>query len=69
MYVKEIRNKVEADIVLIAFDTNKSANFLNDNPDEYLIFLKTQKLIREIDEIHIIDQDKNLIFSNFGAAK
>ena len=63
-YVKEIRNKVEADIVLIAFDTNKSANFLNDNPDEYLRFLKTQKLIREIDEIHIIDQDKNLIFSN-----
>jgi two-component system nitrogen regulation sensor histidine kinase NtrY len=63
-YVKEIRNKVEADIVLIAFDTNKSANFLNDNPDEYLRFLKTQKLIREIDEIHIIDQNKNLIFSN-----
>ena len=27
-------------------------------------FLKTQKLIRDIDEIHIIDQDKNLLFSN-----
>jgi two-component system, NtrC family, nitrogen regulation sensor histidine kinase NtrY len=63
-YVREVRNKVEADIVLIAFDTNKSAKFLNDNPVEYLRFLKTQKLIREIDEIHIIDEDKNLIFSN-----
>ena len=30
-YVEEVRNKIEADIVLIAFDTNKSANFLNDN--------------------------------------
>ena len=63
-YVQDVRNKVEADIILIAFDTNKSAKFLNDNPEEYLRFLKTQKLIRDIDEIHIIDQDKNLLFSN-----
>ena len=63
-YVQEVRNKVEADIILIAFDTNKSAKFLNDNKEEYQRFLKTQKLIRNIDEIHIIDQEKNLIFSN-----
>ena len=63
-YVEEVRNKVEADIILIAFDTNKSAKFLNDNPKEYIRFLKTQKLIRDIDEIHIIDEDKSLLFSN-----
>ena len=62
-YVQEVRNKVEADIVLIAFDTNKSANFLNDNIDEYLRFLKTQKLIRNVDEIHIIDENKKLLYS------
>ena len=63
-YVSEVRNKVEADIILIAFDTNKSAKFLNDNLDEYSRFLKTQKLIRDIDEIHIIDENKKLLFSN-----
>ena len=63
-YVQDVRNKIESDIILIAFDTNKSAKFLNDNKSEYLRFLKTQKLIRDIDEIHIIDQDKNLLFSN-----
>ena len=63
-YVREVRTKVEADIILIAFDTNKSKKFLNDDPEEYLRFLKTQKLIRGIDEIHIIDQEKNLLFSN-----
>ena len=68
-YVKEIRNKVEADIVMIAFDTNKSAKFLNENENEYLRFLKTQKLIRDIDEIHIIDKEKNLIFSNLEKNK
>ena len=63
-YVSEVRNKVEADIILIAFDTNKSAKFLNDNTKEYSRFLKTQKLIRDIDEIHIIDENKKLLFSN-----
>ena len=63
-YVEEVRNKIEADIVLIAFDTNKSAKFLNDNNNEYLRFLRTQKLIRDVDEIHIIDKDKNLFYSS-----
>jgi two-component system, NtrC family, nitrogen regulation sensor histidine kinase NtrY len=67
-YVQEVRNKVEADIVLIAFDTNKSAKFLNDNKIEYFRFLKTQKLIRNIDEIHIIDQNKKLLFTNLENA-
>jgi two-component system, NtrC family, nitrogen regulation sensor histidine kinase NtrY len=62
-YVNEVRNKIEADIVLIAFDTNKSAKFLNDNTNEYLRFLKTQKIIRDVDEIHIIDKNKKLLHS------
>tara|TARA_B100000886_G_scaffold310944_1_gene245987 strand:+ start:248 stop:2032 length:1785 start_codon:yes stop_codon:yes gene_type:complete len=63
-YVQEVRNKIEADIILIAFDTNKSGNFLNDNTKEYLRFLRTQKLIRGVDEVHIIDKNKNLLFSS-----
>ena len=62
-YVDEVRNKIEADIILIAFDTNKSAKFLNDNSKEYLRFLRTQKLIRNVDAIHIIDKNKKLLFS------
>lgn len=63
-YVKEVRNKIEADIILIAFDANKSANFLNDNSNEYLRFLRTQKIIRDVDEIHIIDKNKQLLYSS-----
>ena len=62
-YVEEVRNKIEADIVLIAFDTNKSEKFLNDNINEYIRFLRTQKLIRDVDEIHIINKNKDLLFS------
>ena len=62
-YVQEVRNKIESETVLVAFDLNKSAKFLNDNPKEYLRFLQTQKLIRNLDEIHVINQDKKLLFS------
>ena len=62
-YVDEVRNKIESEIVLIAFDTNKSKKFLNDNIDEYKRFLNTQKIIRKVDEIHIIDINKKLLFT------
>ena len=62
-YVDEARNKIQSEIVLIAFDVNKSKKFLNDNTIEYKRFLKTQKLIRRVDEIHIIDGQKKLLFS------
>ena len=62
-YVEEVRNKIESNIILTAFDTNKSAKFLNDNKNEYTRFLRTQKLIRNVDEIHIINQNKDLLFS------
>ena len=63
-YVNQVRDEVQSEIVLIAFDTNKSKNFLNDNITEYKRFLKTQKLIRGVDEIHIIDIDKKLLFTS-----
>ena len=68
-YLQEVRNKIESDIVLVSFDTNKSAKFLNDNPKEYSRFLNTQKLIRDVDEIHIIDKNKKLLFSTLKDVK
>ena len=68
-YVNEVRNKIQSEIVLIAFDVNKSKKFLNDNNKEYTRFLKTQKLIRRVDEIHIIDIDKKLLFSTLENAE
>ena len=62
-YVEEVRNKIESDIILIAFDTNKSKNFLINNDKEFVRFLKTQQLIRDVDEIHVIDENKKLITS------
>ena len=63
-YVDEIRNNIQSDIVLIAFDINKSKRFLNDDVREYSRFLNTQKLIRDVDEVHVIDINKKLLFTS-----
>jgi two-component system nitrogen regulation sensor histidine kinase NtrY len=62
-YTEEVRTKTQSEIILIAFDLNKSINFLNRNINQFKSFLKTQKLIRDIDEVHVIESNGNLYLS------
>ena len=59
-YTEEVRTKTQSEIILIAYDLNKSINFLNSNINQFKSFLKTQKLIRDMDEVHIIEADGSL---------
>ena len=62
-YTEEVRTKTQSEIILIAYDLNKSINFLNTNINQFRSFLNTQKIIRDIDEVHIIDASGNLYLS------
>jgi len=62
-YVDEKRNKIESEIVLIAFDLNKYANLYKSNPDRFQLILNTQRYLRDIDQLHLIDAKGNLIRS------
>jgi len=59
-YTEEVRTKTQTEIILIAYDLNKSINFLNTNINQFKSFLNTQKLIRKMDEVHIIEEDGSL---------
>ena len=59
-YTEEVRTKTQTEIILIAYDLNKSINFLNRNINQFKSFLNTQKLIRDIDEVHVIEEDGSL---------
>ena len=64
-YVDDKRNKVESDIVMVAFDLNKNYKLFNqDNKKNFQRFLNTQRLIRDLDQIHLIDNNKNVIISS-----
>ena len=65
-YVDDVRNKIESDIVLVSIDLNKNVNIFYDNPYRFKNLLKTQKYIRDVDEIHLIDSAGNLISSTLN---
>ncbi len=62
-YVNEKRNKIESEIVLIAFDLNKYSELLKTNPERYQVIINTQRYLRDIDQLHLIDGKGNLILS------
>ena len=65
-YKEVVKNKTQSEIILIAFDINKSANFLNTNINLFKNFLNTQKKIRGMDEVHIIDGIGNLYLTTLS---
>ena len=62
-YVEEKRNKIQSEIVLIAFDLNKYYNIYKSDPDRFKDFLNTQNLIRDIDQLYLINSAGELIIS------
>ncbi len=62
-YVDEKRNKIESEIVLIAFDLNKYSDLFETNPDRFQLILNTQRFLRDIDQLHLIDDKGKLIRS------
>ena len=62
-YTEEVRTKTQSEIILIAFDLNKSINFLKTNINQFKSFLNTQKLIRGMDEVHIINEKGELFLT------
>ena len=64
-YVGDLRNKIESDIILVAFDLNKNINIFNNNKKQFIKFLNTQKIVRDVDGIFLINDKGDLILSNF----
>jgi two-component system nitrogen regulation sensor histidine kinase NtrY len=62
-YVDEKRNKIQSEIVLIAFDLNKYYNIYKSDPERFKAFLNTQNLIRDIDQLYLINSAGELIIS------
>ena len=62
-YLDEKRNKIESEIILIAFDLNKYSKYMKSNPERFQSILNTQRVVRDIDQLHLIDGKGNLIQS------
>ena len=65
-YVDDVKNKIEADILLIAFDINKINNIYDEKVENLKNFLITQKIVRDVDEIHLINNNQKLYLSTLN---
>ena len=63
-YVDQIRNSIEADISLMVLDVNNQSALYYENPKQFLNILSSQRLLRRLDEVHLLDSSGNIIMSN-----
>ena len=63
-YIDEKRNKIESDIILVSFDLNKNVQIFKNNINYLQNFLNTQRYLRNLDQIYIIDKDQKILFSS-----
>ena len=63
-YVDQTKNSIEADILLMVLDINSKPSLFYDNPKRFLNILTTQRLLRKLDEVHLLDSSGNIIMSN-----
>ena len=63
-YVDQTRNSIEADILLMVLDVNNRSNMFYENPKRFANVLASQRLLRRLDEVHLLDSSGNIIMSN-----
>ena len=64
-YVNEKRNKIESDIILVAFDLDKNFKLI-ENKKIFQKYLNNQRILRNLDQLHIINSEKELIMTAEG---
>ena len=63
-YVEQSRNSIETDILLMVLDVNNQSSLYYENPKRFLNLLTSQRLLRRLDEVHLLDSSANIIMSN-----
>ena len=63
-YVDQTRNSIEADILLMILDIDNKSSMFYDQPKEFDKVLSSQRLLRRLDEVHLLDSSSNIIASS-----
>jgi len=63
-YLEESKKTVEADIVLVAVDLNRYSQVLFSNTNRFQQIVRSQKLLRRLDEIFLIDSTGSILLSD-----
>ncbi len=63
-YLEESKKTVEADVILMSVGLNRASRFYYSNEQRFKNIIRSEKLLRRIDDVYLIDSLGNIILSD-----
>jgi two-component system, NtrC family, nitrogen regulation sensor histidine kinase NtrY len=63
-YLEESKENVLADVILMSVGFNRASIFYYSNPKRFKNIVKSEKILRRIDDVYLIDSLGNILFSD-----
>ncbi len=63
-YLSESRNNVLSDVILMSFGLNRASSFYYSNPNKFGQIMRSEKILRRIDDVYLIDSLGNILLSD-----
>ena len=65
-YLEQNNNTVEADVILMSVGLNRAATLFYDNPKKFSNIVISEKILRRVDDVYLIDSLGNIILSELS---
>jgi len=63
-YLEESKENVKSDVILMSVGLNRASNFYYSNQNRFKAIMNSEKLLRRIDDVYLIDSLGNILMSN-----
>ena len=63
-YLEESKENVLSDVILMSVGLNRASNFYYSNPSRFKNIIKSEKILRRVDDVYLIDSLGNILISD-----
>ncbi len=63
-YLEESKESVKADVILMSVGLNRASGFYYSNPNRFKAIMKSEKILRKVDDIYLVDSLGNILISD-----
>ena len=63
-YLDESKKNVQSDVILMSIGLNRASNFYYSNQNKFKSIVRSEKILRRIDDVYLIDSLGNILFSD-----
>ena len=63
-YLEESKENVLSDVILMSVGLNRASNFYYSNPNRFKNIIRSEKILRRIDDVYLIDSLGNILLSD-----